>query len=600
MKIANVWDILNDKVTYKNNIEEIVNYIKKNYITDFSVIDENGMQDGKVVTNFVEIFNKEGKKANKIIKYVDYLHPFLIDTGGNVYFEKTFFEENKKIIQECIIDNYRNTEYLFVSKNSYSDELAKSILDTVKSITFEEGILLSDEVIKLYKDKRIDSYIYVNGEKKQISSSKILGLNYNEVISDKKEIIIYDNITDLDNLKYIPENKTIIICKHNLRNNDDTSLENYDNYYNIISKLRNNNQNNKIIVKVNNRKAFSKSKLYNSNYDIIIDGIDLTEYKLEELKKEDELLDLMVSDINNSNFSPFEKFIAVYNITKKFKEYLESEENTKDSRVLNKFLNNDYMVCAGYARLLITLLERININSMYYSVIVDDSYDKGFTLEEKPVTINRHARVIFSICDPKYNIDGFYVSDPTWDNCLENDYYNHTIISFDKTSLAHNYLYLNELDLILNCKNINEYSNNINMLIDRKKDIVYGDYKLDKQKENNAIKNVINIINRILKSLYPDKYVELNKKYDKLNKFIPDKTSQYNFINEAGLFFIDKLGRDIPIETVIEAASNVNKEVFGLDDVDLEKYKSKLLEENKNSDKKVYPYYYTNDEYFSK
>lgn len=65
MKIANVWDILNDKVTYKNNIEEIVNYIKKNNITDFNVIDENGMQDGKIATNFIEVFNREGKKLIK-------------------------------------------------------------------------------------------------------------------------------------------------------------------------------------------------------------------------------------------------------------------------------------------------------------------------------------------------------------------------------------------------------------------------------------------------------------------------------------------------------------------------------------------------------
>ncbi len=65
MKIVNIWDILNDKVTYKNNIEEIVNYIKKNNITDFNVIDENGMQDGKIATNFIEVFNREGKKLIK-------------------------------------------------------------------------------------------------------------------------------------------------------------------------------------------------------------------------------------------------------------------------------------------------------------------------------------------------------------------------------------------------------------------------------------------------------------------------------------------------------------------------------------------------------
>lgn len=489
---------------------------------------------------------------------------------------------------------------MFVSKNSYSDELAKSILDTVKSITFEEGILLSNEVIKLYKDKRIDSYIYVNGEKKQISSSKILGLDYNEVLSDKEEIKIYDDITDLDNLKYIPKNKTIIICKHSLRNNDDTDLENYDNYYNIISKLKNNNQNNKIIVNVKNRKAFSKSKLYNSNYDIIIDGIDLTKYKLDELKKEDKLLDLMVSDINNSNYSPFEKFIAVYNIVKKFKKYLENNEKHSDARALNKFLNNNYMVCIGYAKLLNILLDRVNINSYYYNVYLDTSYDKGFTLDDIPVTLEGHARLIVNICDPKYNIDGFYVSDPTWDNNLEKDFYNHALISFDKTALENRFFYLSYEDLALNCKDINEYNNKINMLIDRKKDTLFKNFGSNERRENLALNTIINLIKDILMKLEPNMYKKLKEKYSELEIFSADKTSQYNFINEAGLFFIDKLGRDIPIETVIEAATNVNKEVFGLDDSNIEKYKSKLLEENKSRDKIMYPYYYTNDEYYSK
>ena len=34
------------------------------------------------------------------------------------------------------------------------------------------------------------------------------------------------------------------------------------------------------------------------------------------------MLDLMIKDIKDSDYSPFEKYVAVYNIVKKFKKYL--------------------------------------------------------------------------------------------------------------------------------------------------------------------------------------------------------------------------------------------------------------------------------------
>ena len=88
--------------------------------------------------------------------------------------------------------------------------------------------------------------------------------------------------------------------------------------------------------------------------------------------------------------------------------------------------------------------------------------DDGFTLEEKSIDLAGHARVIVNINDPKYNISGVYVVDPTWDNDLENDYYNHALMSFDKTCNEKRMSNLSFEDLIMNVKSMDEFNNKAN------------------------------------------------------------------------------------------------------------------------------------------
>ena len=64
---------------------------------------------------------------------------------------------------------------------------------------------------------------------------------------------------------------------------------------------------------------------------------------MEEEKKLEEL----VKDIKTSNLSQFEKFIAVYNIVKNYKEFKENENNRDQARALRYILDNEYMVCVG-------------------------------------------------------------------------------------------------------------------------------------------------------------------------------------------------------------------------------------------------------------
>lgn len=595
MKEVNMWEKKNTALAvYFNKIEDIIKYIKENDKIVFSVIDKDGLQDGSITTYFIDKVKETAKEQNVKITFVDDEHPFFYDSLDNIYFSKEFFNKNKDIILSTIEDIMFKKESVFISKYAYSDELVKNLCLTATTISFDEEIEVPEDVIKVLKYNRINTYQYKKGEKLSISTDQILGQNYSDVTSSSSDIYLKNNITDLENLKVIPEYKTIHIKQVNEFEEDAVLTEDYDSLYNIISTLRKNNQNNKVIVYIKNRNAFSKSKLYNSDFDIVIDGIDIEPYKLQELKEEDKLLDLMIKDIKNSNYSMFEKYIAAYNIVKKFKKYLESSNDKDESRYVKKLLNNDYMVCVGYAKLLEELLERLDIKTYHYNVSTDISYDEGFTLEEKEIELAGHARVIVKIDDPKYDINGVYVADPTWDNDLKDDYYNHALMSFDKTGMEKRMFRLSSEDLIMNVKNMEEFSYKVNFLIEHEKSSVFNKNLDEKSKETNAIRSLVNTINSILISLFPEKYKELKKRYPNILIDITDIKEINEFITNAGEIFISNLGKDVLVNKIIEAAGVVNKDVFGFSLEQAKIYNEHVLQMNIESDKLQFPYYYDN------
>ena len=603
MNEIKAWDSLSS-ISYKTNIEEVLKYIEENNITDFSVIDKNGFDGEEYGNRFISsIYNR--LHNDKKILFVDDKHPFLITVLGGILIENNFYEKYKDVILDKVKKNIEKEKYISISKYTYDEEFLKNVIPNVKSIRFDSDINISDDVKNLCKKSRINATLQTkDGEFIEISSDKILGVLYKDVVSDEyKSIRLKNDITDFENLKYIGKDKIIKIDYKDVYKEDAILNEDkeYDKYYNIIAKLRENNQNNEVHITVNNKEAFVKSKLYNSDFDyVVVNGIH--EFKSKKIKKDNELLELMVKDIKDSSYSPLEKYIAVYNIAKKFKAYLESPNDKDESRYVDKLLYNDYMVCVGYASLLQELLNKVGIKSYKYGVAADISYDGGFTLEEKPIDLGGHARLIVDIKDPKYNIDGFYVTDPTGDNYLEQDYYNHSLMSFDKTSQEKRYFKLTDEDLLLNCKSKEEYIDKVNLLFDMQKRKSY--IKTDEK----ALSHICKKIKDILLNLYPDKYVALTKD---LKEFEEKKYSivreerekmeeklSYELIDKAGDFFIEKLGKDIKIDTLVDAACNVNKDVFNLTDEQLKVYKEDLLNKNRKRDAFSFPYYYNS--YYSK
>ncbi len=217
---------------------------------------------------------------------------------------------------------------------------------------------------------------------------------------------------------------------------------------------------------------FSKGNSLN-NVKIMVDA---EIYTYEEYYKFEKVLFEMIRPA--LNLSPFEKFLYAYNIVKYYKKYNESSDNVFESRKLYDVLINDYIVCVGYAKMLVDLLDKLGIASTKYSLNVDVGFDnvnphEENVAEDKKSTLGGHARVIVNLVDEKYGINGIYQSDPTWDNILDKDSYVYSLMTFDEASKNKRYLYIDKnITNILYARNLEEFYNIVNTYMDN---ILYKD-----------------------------------------------------------------------------------------------------------------------------
>lgn len=320
-----------------------------------------------------------------------------------------------------------------------------------------------------------------------------------DILSDKlkkafpnKEIDINSkNINCVINEEYI-ENKELIYRFINKYKNFNILI--YINDYKILANLLNDNEYPNLQVGFKNSDEIISYKEF---YDMY--------YKLNEI----------VEFINYYNLSPLEKVLLVYDIVKANKYKKEKQgENYGISRNLNEIINNDKIVCVGFSNLIDFLLKNLGIKS--------NTMILGY--ENKNI---RHERNYIFLKDEKYNIDGMFFLDATWDS-KKNDKYLDNYLYFLKPFNFFKFINKDEYvvtpskfqlleksteELILYIKGsndwdsmrvsitlsqlINEYNPNTNIMLGL---------------ENKSIDELINII------------TEINKKYNQ-------RTSQETFKN---------------------------------------------------------------------
>ena len=288
------------------------------------------------------------------------------------------------------------------------------------------------------------------------------------------------------------------------------------------------------------------------------------------------------------DLSLFEKYIYAYNATKSFKKYKENEEDLDASRNLYSVLINDYMVCVGFSRMFGDLLNKLGISNSDLGITIDVSYD-GIELdrddfkEVKSVEYGGHARRYVHIVDEKYGIGGFYVADPTWDNDLENDYYNNLAVTNNEVLNARRYLKNNIYDSseLFYINSIDEYIEKINFLLSREN----RDNKLDRLIED-LIKNKISKLDFKYVEFLKEKYDFLSKGYFNWPKDISD------LVYEVGNYLVNHVNKEIPGEVIIEAVSNVYRKSYSYSEEELDVKMREIIAINKERQERSFPVRY--------
>lgn len=559
MKYKNFWDIYMEYLPdyiFTDNITDLINFIKEKdyYVADIEVKDSYRLNDD-ATSNLDMIFLED----NLSVKYTDETHPIIIypySTFPVVVFPD-FFNKYKDLLLK--IKTEQDIEKIQGKKNARRkvestiiiNEKFNNLVDIIDYIDDDcncliriENIKLDDVILKKLRSKKINIEYFDENDKKTIISSKYAILYYTyESLKEYKKIIIDETITarDISNLLLVPDD-TIIEWKFS----GDSIIKSED--YNSIEKaldyLEKNGKKNTVRIHVPKRVPFSQTNLYLKSYQnprVIVHNGE-SDYTLYSYVENDLYLSYLVNDIKNSNLTPYEKYMQVYNLVKNFKPYRDNPDDLDAPRSLKYIVDNKYIVCAGFANLLIALLEKVGINAYYYSVEIKE------TGQEKDYS--RHARVIVNLTDKKYGIDGYYIADPTWDNSLKNNFLTHSTITFEE-STQENETFKDNLELeLFNINSIYEY-------IERVKKILSKD-------EDNSIefryKDFVQKILDIFKELNPSYYKLLqNKHQDLMNdmkSFNPkfDENIYKAFIFEIGSHILTKTNKIVDRQKVVQAS----------------------------------------------
>ena len=438
------------------------------------------------------------------------------------------------------------------------------------------------------------------------NNEKIIG-NYSK--KDLKDISTISltlpiNSKALNNFNHIKNNTTLILYQ------SDKDILDEEKYYQyiitIIKRLKELNKNYTIRIKVTNRELFKRSNivgLLSSNINLKIDNDDCI-YNLNEYMQEEHKLEKMISKIKEANLSPLERYLAVYNIVKKYKPYQENDHNPDESRKLKHILNdnNPYIVCAGFTKLLTELLNRVNIPSKYLSVEIDTSYEKGYTQEEKIISYEKHARNLIKLDDDKYHIHGYYLADSTWDNHKNYDLFINSLLTFDRKKEAKRLEKLDDIDLLMDYHNMEEFRDKIKYFI--KKGISHPniDSISEEKLRKKTYKDLYLKIMDILSSLDKNKYQELYNKYNDIFNINMSETTSNKLETPLSNLLIDYAKYIIPLsnnkitpETIFKAMTVVKKEVEWMDTNEIKEWLEKAIKDNLSKEETEFPYIYNNN-----
>lgn len=495
---------------------------------------------------------------------------------------------NKK--DTIIIPDFINVEELFIKlqQDKKLNLTQEDILEKTYYYKIIKGNYLTNEQIERIQDEHLEFYILDKNEKKQISEKIILKRYTKNILKNKKILDISTplNDKDIDNFKYI--NKEAITRIGIDKFNKISEHEYFKNLIDIMNKLSNNDKTYQIEIRVTNRQILENSKLLNNvpkNIKLYI-NCNMASYTKEEFEYEERILNILIDPIKNSNLSPLEKYIAVYNIVKQFKEYKENELSPEQARILKKIINNECIVCGGFSILLQVMLQKINIPCDIIHVGIEDNTDKN--------NYSGHVRNIIKIDDDKYNIHGIYLADTTWDNNLKKDLYLNILLTHDEKKEAMDNEYLSEEDMLFDFHDFDEYNIKINTLLYKISQKSKEKKEQDRYAEAYIVvyKHILNHLKILDYQKYMYFYNKYNQKIYNTDNLKKQEQYAYAFLTEYGLYIIPLSNNKISKNIITKAALVTKKEIECMEQDELKQWKKETVKINKKYFPKAFPYIY--------
>lgn len=144
------------------------------------------------------------------------------------------------------------------------------------------------------------------------------------------------------------------------------------------------------------------------NVSLYVDGNN-TLRTIEEYLQTINGINNIVSEIKKYDLSTLEQIMYAYDLIRDRVYTKESDEESKSvSRDLSSVLFGDKIVCAGYIAIFNAVLKGLGINAIDYVLYKKENPKIG------------HVRSMVRVIDDKYNIDGVFLFDPTWDSKKSN------------------------------------------------------------------------------------------------------------------------------------------------------------------------------------
>ena len=366
----------------------------------------------------------------------------------------------------------------------------------------------------------------------------------NNQVQEKKNFILGDSQNLWGDKLSEEKIEEIINCNANSINVT-FKTNDYNSIFSAIKKINNFKQNVTYKINITDKNSFNNF-IFNNEDILTLDNIKIIQNERayenvsfqEYVKKEKILLDMVAPA---RNLSPFEQYLYAYNLTKNFKEYTPSEEGWEQSRALYNILDNEYIVCAGYTRLLEDLLDKLGIKSREFGVVAHDKETNQY---------GNHSILQVKIVDEKYGIDGIYFADPTNDSDKNNDYYQYALMSnVEEQYIAHN-----------------SYDETASFFAVNSVEEFYDNFKKWYNKQENKERAIKDLAKQFIKIIYKfDKniYDEIFEKYSNLLNSDITETNIKEILLEVANYIENNLNNNISEEIKISAIEVLYRKFYG-------------------------------------